>query len=334
MTQATRKTPRDVFSRASLKLATLFAAIVVLLIAASGYIMYHSFSTDIQNAIHSQPSRGSEQEYVRGWVTHFRWQLIAIDGVIILIVGAAGFLYARRTLRPIRENSRAQQRFIADASHELRTPLAIMRADFEVALRGGALDETAKPVLESGLEEVGHMTGIVDDLLMLSRIDAHQEELRPTQLDLVQLVRHTVDKLRTMAAANGVALPATTPGGRLGVLGDASHLERALLNLVKNAIEASDEGDAVDVSLRRANRTVEIAVTDQGRGMTPEELMRAFDRFYRPDASRSRESGGSGLGLSIAHWVARQHGGDIVGVSSLGKGTQMTISLPALDPPS
>ena len=74
---------------------------------------------------------------MRGWVAHFRWQLIAIDGVIILIVGAAGFLYARRTLRPIRENSRAQQRFIADASHELRTPLAIMRADFEVALRTG-----------------------------------------------------------------------------------------------------------------------------------------------------------------------------------------------------
>ena len=166
------------------------------------------------------------------------------------------------------------------------------------------------------------MTSIVDDLLMLSRIDAHQEELRPVELDLVELVRHTVDKLQTMAgeqrdrahtrrrppaASRCAATPRTSSA-------PCSIWSRTRSRLRTPAIPSTSR-------VQKSGKTVEIAVTDEGRGMTPDELLRAFDRFYRPDASRSREHGGSGLGLSIAHWIARQHGGDIVGTSTLGEGT-------------
>ena len=116
-----------------------------------------------------------------------------MDAVIVIVVGVGGLLYARSTLRPIRESVAAQKRFVADASHDLRTPLAIMKAEFEVALRRPDLDETTRPVLVSGLEEVDRMSGMVDDLLTLSRIDAHQEPLAREPLDLVALARQTVD---------------------------------------------------------------------------------------------------------------------------------------------
>ena len=195
----------DVFSRASSRLAALFAVIVVLLMLVSGLVLYRSISIDLQNAIvHTNASGETEQERVNQSVSRLRLQLIVIDGIAILAVGGVGLWYARRTLRPVRETYAAQKRFIADASHELRTPLAIMQADFEVSLRGAEVDEASRPVLESGLEEVARMSAIVDDLLFLSRIDAHQEELTFSDVDLGALVRAAVEPLRALAERGDV----------------------------------------------------------------------------------------------------------------------------------
>jgi two-component system, OmpR family, sensor histidine kinase CiaH len=322
----------DVFARATLRLAALFAVIVVLLIAASGIILYESVSTDLHNVITASPASGeSELDRVNQSVGHLRLQLIVVDGAIIIAVGAVGLWYARRTLRPIRDNVAAQSRFMADASHELRTPLAIMKADIEVALRGGQAGETAQPVLESGLEEVDRMSVIVDDLLTLSRIDAHQEELRFTEVDVAELVRGAAAELQMVAQRGGVALAMAAPGEDVIVSGDPAHLERALRNVIKNAVEASPRGGAVSLSVGREGANVRIAVSDEGAGIAAHDLEHIFERFYRTEDSRSRGSGGSGLGLSIVQWTLHRHGGEIHTVSVLGEGTTMTISLPAVD---
>ena len=328
----------DVFARASFRLAALFAVIVVALILVSGLVLYRSISTDLQNAIANKTSsHETEQERVNKSVTRLRWQLIVIDGLAILAVGGAGLWYARRTLRPIRDTYAAQKRFVADASHELRTPLAIMQADFEVSLRGGDVDETARPVLESGLEEVARMSAIVDDLLLLSRIDAHQEELAFEDVDLGALVRLPVEPLRALAEQSGVLLTVEAPEGAALVSGDAAHLERAVRNVVKNAVEVSPRDGAVDVRVAAENGRALVSVADQGPGMTPVQAEHIFDRFYRVDVARSSE-GGSGLGLTIVDWTVRAHGGEISVASGgggdhhggRGGGTLMTISLPVV----
>ena len=332
----TRPPAGDVFARASLRLAALFAVIVVALIVVSGLVLYRSVSIDLQNAIANTTTKHeTEQERVNQSVSRLRLQLVVIDGIAILAVGGVGLWYARRTLRPIRETYAAQKRFVADASHELRTPLAIMQADFEVSLRAGEVDEAARPVLESGLEEVGRMSAIVDDLLMLSRIDAHQEELRFADLDLGALVRDAAEPLRALAERGGVGLTVEVPEGAATVSGDAAHLERAVRNVVKNAVEVSPQGGTVTVRVAAENGRALVSVADEGPGMTPDQAEHIFDRFYRVDAARSSE-GGSGLGLTIVDWTVRAHGGEVSVASGgggdhhggRGGGTWMTIALP------
>jgi len=317
----------DVFARARFRLALLFAGIVVILVVVSGVITYLNVRSDLQTAARGAFSSGeTEQEFVTRSLGSFRWRLLAVDGAIILAVGIGGLLYARSTLRPIPDNVAAQKRFIADASHELRTPLTIMKTDFEVALRDPGLADDARPVLRSGLEEVDRMTGMVEDLLTLSRIDAHQEQLVDERFDLGALARQTAQKLAGLAAASGVTVRAggvdTAPAA-----GDERHTQRALANVLKNALEHSP-GGTVEVQAVVASGLSSVTVTDHGEGIPPGELEHIFDRFYRADPSRSQEHGGLGLGLAIARWALRRMGGDLVAESTVGSGTRMTLTLP------
>ena len=330
----------DVFARASTRLVILFTAIIVLLVCVSGVVMYLNVKTNIAEVARSGEGgeSGSESDLASRSISRLRWQLLALDGALIVTVGALGLWYARRTLRPIRELYGAQKRFVADASHELRTPLAIMKADFEVALLGvgggqGAAGppgetEELRESLRSGLEEVDRMSAIVDDLLLLSRIDAHQEELRFAPVDLAELVRDTAEGMRTMAERAGVAVAVSAPDGSVSAFVDAAHLERALRNVVRNAIEHSSAGDAVQVSLSAVGATAVIGVADQGVGIAAADVEHVFDRFYRSDTSRSRDRGGSGLGLAIARWIVERHGGAITVASTPGQGTTIAFELP------
>ena len=319
----------DVFARARRRLALLFAAIVVVLVVVSSVFMYLTVRADIRTAASgSYQDTESEQAFVSRSLGSLRWQLVAVDAVIVIVVGVGGLLYARGTLRPIRESVAAQKRFVADASHDLRTPLAIMKAEFEVALRRPDLDQATRPVLVSGLEEVDRMSGMVEDLLTLSRIDAHQEQLVREPLDLAALARRTVEELGALAATGGVRLRADADGEAHAV-GDEGHVRRALLNVVRNAVEHSPSGAVVEVSVRRTGTGAEAVVTDHGEGMPPEVLEHVFDRFYRGDAARSGGQGGSGLGLAIARWALRGMGGDLTAESEVAAGTRVTLTLPA-----
>ena len=259
-------------------------------------------------------------------IDNIRRRIVIVDGVVIVAIGVLGLWYARRTLRPIRAAYTAQKRFIADASHELRTPLAILKTDVDVALWDEEAVRLLGPALDRDREEIDRMAAMVDDLLLLSRIDARQAETNLAPVDLGALVDHAVDKLRPLAVRRGVTL-AVAAHGVATVQGDAAHLERALLNVVKNAVEHSPRGGTVTVAMTTGGAGVSVSVMDEGGGLTDEERDHVFDRFYRTDSSRSRR-GGTGLGLSIAQWVARQHGGGIDAVSAPGQGTTMTMSLP------
>jgi signal transduction histidine kinase len=322
-----------VFARARLRLGALFLVIVVVLVVASSLVVYLSFRSDLQQLAGTRADGGDaaqverEREFVSRSLVTFRWRLVALDAAIVLVVGVGGLLYARSTLRPIRENVAAQKRFIADASHDLRTPLAVLKTEFEVALRDAELPDEVRPLLADGLEEVDHMSEMVDDLLTLSRIDAHQEVVARERVDLAALAAETAAKLQKLAAEAGVDLvveaaqPVITEG-------DARHLRRALGNLVRNAVEHSPRGAQVRVEVEARDGSALLSVQDDGPGIGPADLAHVFDRFYSADPPRSRERGGSGLGLAIARWAVREMGGDLSAESALGHGTRMTVSLP------
>ncbi len=333
----------DIFARVTTRLVVLFTAIVVLLVVASGVFLYLTVRTNITGVAQGSSGSGGETEVEHVLATQsidrVRWQLAALDGAIIVAVGALGLWYARRTLRPIHELYGAQKRFVADASHELRTPLAIMKADFEAALRGevdsaGSAEqfEELREALTDGLGEVDRMSAIVDDLLTLSRIDAHQEELRFAAVDLAELVRRTAEGMRTMAENARVALAVTAPDGAVTARADPAYLERALRNLLRNAIEHSASGEVVTVSLTLVGEAAVVRVADQGTGIAPADLAHVFDRFYRADSARSHDTGGSGLGLAITRWIVARHGGTLVAESAPKAGTAVVMRLPLGDP--
>ena len=138
--------------------------------------------------------------------------------------------------------------------------------------------------------------------------------------------------MRTMAERGGVTVALTAPDGAVSATVDAAHLERALRNVVRNAIEHSAPGDTVVVSLAVVGAAATVSVADQGPGIAPADVDHVFDRFYRADASRSRDRGGSGLGLAIARWIIERHGGVVTAASAPGRGTTIAFELPLAAP--
>jgi heavy metal sensor kinase len=219
------------------------------------------------------------------------------------------------------------KQFSADASHELRTPLTIIRGEIELALRKTQSTDEYRLILESTLEEILRMTVIVDNLLLLAKADQGIYQAEFSQVDLASLVDELYEDSEVLAEPKhiSVTLKEKSP---ITIVGDRLRLRQLFLNLIDNAIKYTPEGGAVILSVVRHDGVAQFRVEDTGIGIAPEELGRIFDRFYRVDKARSRELGGSGLGLSIARWIAELHRGEIAVTSEPQKGSTFTVSLP------
>jgi heavy metal sensor kinase len=243
------------------------------------------------------------------------------------------------------ETSFAQvRRFSADASHEMRTPLTVLRGELEVALRSAREPAEYERTLKSALEEVARLSALVEALLLLSRADAGALKLDVAPVELDQLLEDVARQGEILGRARDVAIrvqhiePIIAPG-------DGPRLKELVLNLVDNAVKYTPAGGQVSLALRAVNgspdhlgapapangRCAEIVVQDTGIGIPAEALPRIFDRFYRLDQARSRDAGGSGLGLCIAKSIAEAHGGRIEVQSAAGAGSTFTLHLPISD---
>jgi heavy metal sensor kinase len=219
-----------------------------------------------------------------------------------------------------------QRRFTADASHELRTPLAVLRAEVEVALRNPPPAAEFPRLLASLVEECDRLGKLTEQLLALARQDAEKSPQRWEPLNLAALVTEVVDNLRPLANARAVNLQ--VEAGAAPIVGDPDGLRRAFTNLVENGLKYTHSGGSVVIHVGVAAGFATVKVTDTGEGIPAEHLPRVFDRFYRVDKARSREQGGSGLGLSIARGVIDAHGGRVELISEFGRGTTATVTLP------
>ncbi len=217
---------------------------------------------------------------------------------------------------------------MADASHELRTPLTIIRANADVLAWADAGDPAERAYALADLAgEAARMGGLVDRLLTLARADAGQRlTLRPTPLR--PLLEEAHRQARLLAPAQRVAL---ARADEVTVAADPDALKQLLLILVENALKYTSTG-VVTLALSRDGDEARFSVADTGIGIAPEDLLRIFERFYRADAARA--IGGSGLGLSIARWIAAEHQGRIDVRSAPGRGSAFTVILPARPPVS
>ena len=221
-------------------------------------------------------------------------------------------------------SERKLRRFVADASHELRTPLAAVRAYAELFTRGADRrpDDLARS-MEGITRESERMSLLVDDLLLLARLDEGRP-LEQEPVELEKVVREAVETARTVDPDRPIDLEVE----RAAVVGDHDRLRQIVDNLLGNARVHTPPEAPVSVRLLREGGAALIEVEDSGPGLSAHEVDRVFERFYRSDGSRSRASGGVGLGLSIVSAVAQAHGGSVGAASEPGAGTTFRITLP------
>ncbi len=225
------------------------------------------------------------------------------------------------------ESSFQQIRDFSDnVSHELRIPLSILKGQTELGLRRLRSEEEYRKVLESNLEEIQRMEKIVERLLFLSRADRGEIELSYTPIDLNGLMEQVCSQFQVLAREKNIRIEPTV-NHPVSIMGDELLLRELLLNLVQNAMTYTPTGGEVKLMLERDEGRIKISVSDTGTGISEHEIPRIFDRFYQVDKSRSSQ--GSGLGLSICKWIAEAHQGKITVDSTLGKGSQFTVSLPS-----
>jgi len=216
--------------------------------------------------------------------------------------------------------------FSIDVSHELKTPLTILKGETEVALRRDKDKDEYRKTLLSNLEEIDRMTMIIDDLLMLSKSDSQEIKLSYEEVPVRDLIVDVCMDMKLFADTKGIELVVQELDD-VRLKGDELKLRRMLWNIIQNGIKYTHRGGKVEISSHVNDGYIWIDVKDNGVGIAEEDIRYIFDRFYRGDKSRKRESG-SGLGLSISKWIAEAHKGIIEVKSKSAEGSLFTIKLP------
>jgi heavy metal sensor kinase len=311
---------------------------------------------------------GTHLHFVRKNLSDFKNNILAVFPIILILGTLGGWILARRSLSPIGYiASKAQSitsqnlserliprgtgdemddliqtinemiarleasfkrmaEFTADASHELKTPLCAMRGEAEVLLSKGRTAGEYQEGLAHFIEQFDHLNQMINDLILLSKLDSSQIELKIVPLRLDLLVKDLCNLFQVLAEQKGITLE-IDKAQELAVMGDKFRLQQLFTNLIDNAIKYTPEG-IIRVTLEKNQENVLVKVSDTGIGIPEQEREKIFKRFYRVDKSRSRETGGVGLGLSIAEWIAHAHHGRIEVDSELSQGSTFTVYLP------
>jgi len=219
-------------------------------------------------------------------------------------------------------------RFSADIAHDLRTPVNNIRGEAEVALARARTVEEYRDVLDSCLEEAVRLSDLISDLLFLARAESPLTHLRRERVDVGQLLCGVRDYYEVSAAEGGVTFSTAVPAEPVIAELDRTLLQRAVGNLVSNALTHTPPGGSVVLEACAEPSAIRIDVSDTGVGIPSEALPKVFDRFFRVDTSRSQASGGTGLGLAIVQSIMLLHGGKVEIASQLGRGTKVTLRMP------
>lgn len=255
--------------------------------------------------------------------------LLFFGSLSLVVLGTASWWLAGRSIRPTEEAMARQQAFVANASHELKTPLTLIRSSAEVALRSTKPKSEAAEFLKEIVREAEHMDRLVEDQLLLSRLDQGQVELTLQPVPLDPMLRDIKLQLERLPAADGKQLKFRLEP--CWAQGDPTRIRQILLILLDNALRYTPSGGTIEVNTSCHQDKARIRIIDDGPGIPVEDLSRITDRFYRVDPARGRDSGGSGLGLSIAKTLVQAHKGSLSIESQPGMGTTVEVELPSIE---
>jgi two-component system OmpR family sensor kinase len=231
------------------------------------------------------------------------------------------------TFARLEEAFAQQTRFTSDAAHELRTPVTVLLTEAQSVLNRERSPEEYRQCIETCQRAAQRMRRLIESLLQLARLDAHQAEIAQVRFNFGAICAECIELLQPLARERHVKLATHLPA--IECVGDPERLSQVVVNLVTNAIQHNRAGDEVQVTLMRENGSVVLLVADNGRGIPSDKLPHIFERFYRGDASRSRRTASGGLGLAIARAIVEAHHGEIGATSQVEKGTAMAVRLPA-----
>lgn len=223
-------------------------------------------------------------------------------------------------------------RFSADASHELRTPLTILHLELEGIIQSRQLAPEIADQIGSALEETQRLSSIVENLLVISRLDAGEMHMERVTLDLGELAASTAEQMKLLAEEKCISMTCDVAQG-VYVQGDRSRLKQIVVNLAGNAIKYTPGGGRVEIKVSADADKARLEVVDNGAGISEEVLPHVFERFYRADRARSRDSGGVGLGLAIVKAICTALGADIRIASREGEGSRFTVEMRRASPP-
>jgi heavy metal sensor kinase len=221
--------------------------------------------------------------------------------------------------------------FTADASHELRTPVALMRTRTEVALRKQRSEADYRETIVRIHQELERTSALIENLMTLARADSDGEALRVTSTSLNDILREISEPARLLAEGKSIQYEEQLPETPLSVSGNAAFLRRLFMILIDNAVKYTPSGGRISVVLDVNGGSAVTEIRDSGIGISTSDLPHIFERFYRADTSRSRESGGAGLGLSIAKWITEAHRGKITVASRISEGSIFRVHIPLVD---
>jgi two-component system phosphate regulon sensor histidine kinase PhoR len=245
-----------------------------------------------------------------------------------------GQLFVFHEVTRLKELENIRTEFVGNVSHELRTPLSLIKGSAETLLDGAIHDpQQAIRFLQKIDKHSDRLLYLIEDLLVISRLESGQVALNLAPVDLRDLCQRVLDDLGARAASRHAALENKIPPQTV-VWADADRLQQVFFNLADNAIKYGKSGGCVTVEARDTGEKVEVFVADDGPGIPPDSLGRVFERFYRVDRARSRESGGTGLGLAIVKHIVQAHGGEAWVKSELQKGAIFYFNLPKKPAPS
>jgi signal transduction histidine kinase len=259
-------------------------------------------------------------------------RLFLVVGVPLALgaIALTGWILGGKAMQPIRQSYHQLQQFTADASHELRAPLSGILSHAQVGLMEPIDPQEQHTRLQTISEVAESMSLLVSQLLFLAR---HEGKLSPDMLktvDLVKLIHPLVEEYAVQATQKQQTFLTTLPNERLLVQAEPDLLRQAIVNLLSNADRYTPEGGTIELCLLHQSHSAVIYVRDNGIGISSEDLPYIFNRFYRADRVRSRQTGGFGLGLAIARQIVEAHGGEIRVESTVGKGSSFKIKLPLL----
>lgn len=310
-------------------------------------------ATIVNEAVTSSASSGHDSDYHLAWLRRFTdtGYLISIADTssrdsalnrqllmsVGIFVGALAVLFviawflSSWILSPVKDAWERQRRFISDASHELKTPLSVIIANTGILQRDHDIPSQSIRWIDSTADEADTMKSLVEELLVLARTDeaasgTAQSALAREDLDLSELVDESVLEFDAIAFERGCSIDTDIEKG-IRFSADKDQLGRAIRALVDNASKYAAKDTTVMVTLRRAGRRARLTVNNAGPAIGPEDLGHLFDRFYRSDKARARETGGFGLGLAICKGIIEAHGGEISVSSTERDGTTFTVLL-------